>query len=496
MMRSFVPAALISAVTLAVFGLGRVAADDTPARPQPIPSLGSWLCLFGSPVLPSKSAPETSSRSAATPRSGEEESEDGIEQLLAQDLMGTWGRLWNAGEYRQAADVAKQASRLAPKNNDAKHALSVAGVLKALQANAATEKAPSCCSDEPAAAPSKGKVQVSVGLFPFTIEVKASTNAAGIKAACDAITGAGCCTKSVAAAKSCCAENKCCGSCKACAKAGCTEKACAKACPCCNDKAPKDCACPRESKDAQKTAAVRGGCCEGEVCPLTAIRPALIRSIGQLRIEMPPMPQVHVGPMPRVFANPVPAMPGTVNQLTFVAPAMPAVQGFAIAPPMPMPPVHMTQTPDHTHIVGANFDAFCRKATMLPGCPCVMMEGNVQMTTKRNGQSIRIEGQRIIVNVTDGTFTAESDSNGVVGQTGFLRRMPMGPIAPAIAPVVGVSHSSPIQQAVWIQRIEEMSSQSTRSEAPRPTNTASGQGRSAADKQLSRYELLGPAMGD
>lgn len=484
-MRSFAPAALFSALTLAVFGSGPLAADETPACPQPIPSLGSWLCLFGSPVLPSKNAPDATGRAAATARSGEEESEEGIEQMLAQDLMGMWGRLWSAGEYRQAADVAKQASRLAPKNTDAKHAMSVTSVLKALQANTAAEKAPACCSDEPAAVPSKGKLQVSVGLFPFTIEVKASTNAAGIKAACEAIAGSGCCTKSVAAAKSCCAENKCCGSCKACAKSGCTEKGCAKACPCCNEKTPKDCACPRESKDALKTTAVRGACCEGGACPATAVRPALIRPIGELKIEIPPMPQVVVGPMPRVFQHAVPPQAGAVNQLTFV-----------VAPPMPMPPVHMTQTGDHTHIVGANFDAFCRKATMLPGCPCVMMEGNVQMTTKRNGQPIRIEGQRIIVNVTDGTFTAESDANGVVGQTGFLRRMPMGPVATPVVPVMGVSHSSPIRQAVWIQRVEEMSTSNARSEAPRPTSVPTAEGRAAADKQLSRYELLAPAQGD
>jgi hypothetical protein len=63
---------------------------------------------------------------------------------------------------------------------------------------------------------------------------------------------------------------------------------------------------------------------------------------------------------------------------------------------------------DRVHVVTAHFDAYCERLTRLANPDHMLLEGDVRLSCNRNGQTIRIEGQRVLVRVNDGTFTVES----------------------------------------------------------------------------------------
>ena len=56
------------------------------------------------------------------------------------------------------------------------------------------------------------------------------------------------------------------------------------------------------------------------------------------------------------------------------------------------------------------FDAHCNKMTCVGGGDVVLLEGDVEMTCRRNGAAMRVTGQRVRVYLNDGTFTVETAS--------------------------------------------------------------------------------------
>ncbi|HWY87763.1 MAG TPA: hypothetical protein VNX28_13610 [Gemmataceae bacterium] len=61
----------------------------------------------------------------------------------------------------------------------------------------------------------------------------------------------------------------------------------------------------------------------------------------------------------------------------------------------------------NVHVVTPHLEAHCDRLTS--GNPDhLVLEGNVQLVCFRNGQTLRIQGQRVHVHLTDGTFTVES----------------------------------------------------------------------------------------
>ncbi len=62
----------------------------------------------------------------------------------------------------------------------------------------------------------------------------------------------------------------------------------------------------------------------------------------------------------------------------------------------------------NVHLVTPNMEAHCERLTSGGNADHIVLEGDVQLTCNRNGQSIRIQGQRVVVHLADGTFTVES----------------------------------------------------------------------------------------
>lgn len=80
-----------------------------------------------------------------------------------------------------------------------------------------------------------------------------------------------------------------------------------------------------------------------------------------------------------------------------------------VASPMPMPHriVPIASLAKHVHFVTPDLEAHCERMTHRGDV--VVLEGDVKLHCKKHGQSIRIEAQRVILNMKDGTFTVESE---------------------------------------------------------------------------------------
>jgi hypothetical protein len=86
---------------------------------------------------------------------------------------------------------------------------------------------------------------------------------------------------------------------------------------------------------------------------------------------------------------------------------------YAIAPPLP--PVSKRKV----HLATAQFEANCERLTSVAESNQMLLEGDVDLTCQRNGQTIRIQGQRVRVNLADGTFTVEAAPETQPSETGF-----------------------------------------------------------------------------
>ncbi len=91
------------------------------------------------------------------------------------------------------------------------------------------------------------------------------------------------------------------------------------------------------------------------------------------------------------------------------------------------------------HLSTPHFEAHCQRMTSSGTSDHLLLEGDVELFTKRHGQSLRVQGQRIVVHLSDGAFTVEATST------------PPQPIAPAPAQsMVPASVFVPVQPAAYI----------------------------------------------
>lgn len=156
--------------------------------------------------------------------------------------------------------------------------------------------------------------------------------------------------------------------------------ACAKACACCES-------CKAKKKDA--TAAL--DCMPQEIMQ----RLAALRGIS-------------VQPAPLAMPCPMVAPP---------------VHGSGIVQIMPVPSVRVielvqvAQPMKPAHLVTPDLDAHCER--MSHHGDTVVLEGNVLLLCKKHAQPIRIEAQRVVVNMKDGSFTVESAMRSTTTSTGF-----------------------------------------------------------------------------
>jgi hypothetical protein len=60
------------------------------------------------------------------------------------------------------------------------------------------------------------------------------------------------------------------------------------------------------------------------------------------------------------------------------------------------------------HFATPQLEAHCEKLTSAGNPDEIVLEGDVHLTCKRNGQTVRIQGQRVVVHLASGSFTVES----------------------------------------------------------------------------------------
>lgn len=184
---------------------------------------------------------------------------------------------------------------------------------------------------------------------------------------------------------------------------------CAKACACC------------ESCKPTKTAS---SACE-ETCPQQSAQ----RSSVVWDLLLPPLPFAgqHQGP----WVLPVPSPEGWIGPQPHLVPhhryspesapmhdgSMPRMIAVP-APGMPMPPFpyHLVRQiapsrnvaqAQHAHLVTPDLEAHCER--MIHKGDMIMLEGEVRLVSRKNGQPVRIEAHRVLLNMKDGTYTVESD---------------------------------------------------------------------------------------
>jgi hypothetical protein len=169
----------------------------------------------------------------------------------------------------------------------------------------------------------------------------------------------------------CCDMPACCLA-DACKSAGCVVgiAGCAKGCA--TAQAPKSCCCAKEC-----------ACCE--MC-----KASKQKSVQIERVRVQPMPCPMQAPATGVFkiALPAPAM----------LPMMPACM-----PQNVMLPVNVGGT---VKLVTPDFEVHCNHITQRGDT--IELTGNVLLLCKKNSQPVRIEAQRILLNLNNGTYTAEA----------------------------------------------------------------------------------------
>jgi hypothetical protein len=176
---------------------------------------------------------------------------------------------------------------------------------------------------------------------------------------------------------------------------------CAKACACCES-------CNEKRENTPRVQALP--------MPLTLEmmqRIAGLRGIGQL----PSAPPLAIVGMP---------------------PCVPAVQGTLIGP-MPAPGaalvhvVPLTHSVKPVHLVTPELEAHCER--MHHRGDAIVLEGNVLFLCKKHAQPIRIEAQRVIVNMRDGSFIVESDIRPTTSSSFGVQRTPAA--APGVSSSIG-----------------------------------------------------------
>ena len=151
-----------------------------------------------------------------------------------------------------------------------------------------------------------------------------------------------------------------------------------------------------------------------------------------------PKAVTHAQPMP-TWTAPHPVAP-PVQTWTMPVPPPP---GTRVVVGLPTSTAAVKQP---AHFVTPELEAHCQRITHRDGQ--VILEGNVMMVCKKHAQPMRVEAQRVIVNMRDGSFTVDS-ANAVTPMTpvtGVLRtsgEMPINPFNIAMP-----TQAAPVQYRV------------------------------------------------
>lgn len=128
----------------------------------------------------------------------------------------------------------------------------------------------------------------------------------------------------------------------------------------------------------------------------------LITTSEDARRRAPPSTQVLM-PMP---SSCTPSAP--MHQLGGTYYAQGNVEVCTVAQGETAGMVQVTQVGDHLRLVGADMEAQCQRFSTGHRADQVILEGDVRLTSKRGGQMVQLQAQRVTMNLKNGTFTVES----------------------------------------------------------------------------------------
>jgi hypothetical protein len=115
------------------------------------------------------------------------------------------------------------------------------------------------------------------------------------------------------------------------------------------------------------------------------------------------------------------ALHGVAVPQPFPLAAVPPCHGCGVVQVVPVPGIRVVQVAQHhvrpVHFVTPDLDAHCER--MHHQGDMVVLEGNVLMVCKKHAQPIRIEAQRVVVNMRDGSFRVESNVQPMPAPTTF-----------------------------------------------------------------------------
>jgi hypothetical protein len=252
-----------------------------------------------------------------------------------------------------------------------------------------------------------------------------------------------------------------------------------KACKCCEDCADcKDCNCKKTT-----TAVVKGPGCVLSKEPLQADRVIVIGPHSGLPVALPPLPPPPPhAMMPIGFPLPPPPPPYPMMQHAMMPHCMMpnammphcmmpnAMMPHCMMPQLPSSPLHelaelnwqraiisaAIQQIEHelaqieceqrviahvqpvpvapvaqkVHMVTDHFEAHCDTVSCVGGDPHrLMLQGDVHLTCKKSGHTVRVEAPRVVINLKDGTFHVDGCTSiaPAPAAQGVMRYQPMPP---------------------------------------------------------------------
>ncbi|MCI0684429.1 MAG: tetratricopeptide repeat protein [Gemmataceae bacterium] len=344
----------------------------------------------------------------------------------ADAYVAIWRKLWQQGRFREAYVVARSAVQADPKNVEARHALVVSQIVNE--------------NPEPNAFRLWTQQHDGSNVCPSTLYAPVSG-----QQSCSGLPQAGTLTPDLDVKTASCDIDLCCpmidcplftlfqmvfGGAKDAKPTGCGP------CPVAAGHCRKvgDCTARENANRAAAPAEGLGGDCSmhviqgpkgpkmiwivrGPVVTAPFVPPAPVVS------RPAPLPPPHLAPPPPPILTqhegmviPVPVAPAHLMPTQFapsqcVQPALydPAAERCEVAPlPLPALPkqVQITQYARHVHLSSPHYSAQCdRIRGGVDGE--LILEGNVQLTSRRHGQTMSISAQRVLVNLKDDQFVVE-----------------------------------------------------------------------------------------
>lgn len=344
---------------------------------------------------------------------------ESLTTLTFEECLQNWALMWQLGNYSQAQELADRAVQIEPGNVAAQHASVLTRIVSKLGLN----RSESCTATTATTSCAEGTCQSLTRRLP--------ASCAGLTTALGQLFGGSCCTQVKATAvcpvSAKCAADACCADECAGAKTGVQAVDCKGSC--CKE---GKCSCC-------------GKCCKAPE-KASSVRPATVfpqLEMMKLHLGMqPPMVITGFGPM---MSPPGCMMPpaGPDGAPVFAQPVMPLHPGMQWVPNMQLGKHRLMSRPaqeepgqavyqinatgQQVHITTPNLEAHCRHMTCLGTRDRVLLEGDVRLTCRKDGQVTRIEAPRVLVDLVHGTFTVETGTTSTShrpASVGTMQPMP------------------------------------------------------------------------